>query len=98
VSQVFPGPTPATTITRQSVLSAREPVSEEQKAATAAFADVVLRAVRDEDYAIGFSIQQALGAGGNQSFTFGRNEPGVQHFHRTVAEFMRTPASRNGGS
>lgn len=94
VSQVFPGPTPETTVTRQSVLSARVPVTDEEKAATAGFADVVLRAVRDEDYVIGFSIQEALRAGGNKAFTFGRNEPGVQHFHKTVDTIMRTPVGQ----
>ena len=94
VSQVFPGPTPETTITRQTVLSARVPVTDEEKAATASFAEVVLKAVRDEDYAIGFSIQQALRAGGNKAFTFGRNEPGVQHFHKTVDTIMRTPVGQ----
>jgi len=94
VSQVFPGPTPETTITRQTVLSAKVPITEEEKAATASFADVVLRAVRDEDYVIGFSIQEALRAGGNKAFTFGRNEPGVQHFHKTVDTLMRTPVGQ----
>lgn len=94
VSQVFPGPTPETTITRQTVLSARVPVTDEEKAATASFADVVLKAVRDEDYVIGFSIQQSLKAGGNKAFTFGRNEPGVQHFHKTVDTIMRTPVGQ----
>jgi phenylpropionate dioxygenase-like ring-hydroxylating dioxygenase large terminal subunit len=94
VSQVFPGPTPDTTITRQTVMSARVPVTDEEKAATASFAEVVLKAVRDEDYVIGFSIQQSLRAGGNKAFTFGRNEPGVQHFHKTVDTIMRTPVGQ----
>jgi hypothetical protein len=50
--------------------------------------------VRDEDYAIGFSIQESLRAGGNKAFTFGRNEPGVQHFHKTVDVIMRTPVGQ----
>jgi phenylpropionate dioxygenase-like ring-hydroxylating dioxygenase large terminal subunit len=94
VSQVFPGPTPETTITRQTVMSARVPVTDEEKAATASFSEVVLKAVRDEDYVIGFSIQQSLRAGGNKAFTFGRNEPGVQHFHKTVDTIMRTPVGQ----
>ena len=94
VSQVFPGPTPETTITRQTVMSARVPVTDEEKAATASFAEVVLKAVRDEDYVIGFSIQQSLRAGGNKAFTFGRNEPGVQHFHKTVDTIMQTPVGQ----
>ena len=93
VSQVFPGPTPDTTITRQSILAAREPVTEEQKQATESFAQIVLSAVRDEDYAIGAGVQAGLNSGGNASFTFGRNEPAVQHFHKTVAKFMEDKAS-----
>ena len=94
VSQVFPGPTPKTTITRQSILAASEPVTPEQKEATESFSQVVLSAVRDEDYAIGAGVQAGLTSGGNQSFIFGRNEPAVQHFHKTVAKFM---ANGSGG-
>jgi phenylpropionate dioxygenase-like ring-hydroxylating dioxygenase large terminal subunit len=85
VSQVFPGPTPDTTVTVQTVLAAREPVTPEQKQATAAFSAMVLQAVQDEDYAIGFKIQEGLAAGGNKEFVFGRNEPALQHYHRWVA-------------
>ena len=92
VSQVYPGPTPDTTTTRQTVLSARDPVTDEQKEVTETFSRLVLKAVSEEDYAIGFTIQQTLRSGGNASFTFGRNEPGVQHFHKSLEAFMQTPA------
>ncbi len=85
VSQVFPGPTPDRTVTRQNVLAAREPRTPEEKAATEAFSEVTLQAVRDEDYAIGLKIQAGLGAGGNKEFVFGRNEPALQHYHKWVA-------------
>ena len=88
VSQVFPGPTPETTVTRQSVLAAKRPVTEAEKQATEAFSQIVLQAVRDEDYAIGAGVQAGLKSGANQAFTIGRNEPAVQHFHKTVASFM----------
>jgi phenylpropionate dioxygenase-like ring-hydroxylating dioxygenase large terminal subunit len=87
VSQVFPGPTPETTVTRQSVLSARVPQTDEEKAATEAFSQIGLKAVRDEDYVIGAGVQSAIHSGANQAFTIGRNEPAVQHFHRMVARF-----------
>jgi nitrite reductase/ring-hydroxylating ferredoxin subunit len=90
VSQVFPGPTPETTVTRQTVLSARKPVTPEEKEATETFSELVLKAVREEDYVIGFTVQESLRAGGNEFFTFGRNEPGVQHFHKTLEAYMRT--------
>jgi hypothetical protein len=85
VSQVFPGSTPDRTITRQNVLAAREPRTPEEKAATEAFSEVTLQAVRDEDYAIGLKIQAGLEAGGNKEFVFGRNEPALQHYHKWVA-------------
>ncbi len=95
VSQVFPGPTPDTTVTRQTVLSAREPVTPEEKEATETFSQLVLKAVSEEDYAIGFTVQESLRAGGNTVFTFGRNEPGVQHFHKTLEAYMRAAPGRS---
>lgn len=92
VSQIFPGPTPETTITRQSVLSARKPGTEAELAATRTFSAMTLQAVRDEDYAIGFGIQRGILAGANQHFLIGRNEPAVQNYHRWVAYFTRSNA------
>jgi hypothetical protein len=88
VSQVFPGPTPDSTVTRQSVLAAKRPVTEQEKQATEAFSQIVLQAVRDEDYVIGAGVQAGLKSGANTAFTIGRNEPAVQHFHKMVAGFM----------
>lgn len=85
VSQIFPGPTPATTVTRQTVLSAKQPQTAEERAATETFSSMTLQAVRDEDYAIGFAIQSGLGSGANREFLFGRNEPALQHYHGWVA-------------
>jgi phenylpropionate dioxygenase-like ring-hydroxylating dioxygenase large terminal subunit len=86
-TQLFPGPGPDSTITRQTILCAREPVTPEQKEATDAFSAMALQAVRDEDYPMGFSIQKGLAAGGNKEFLFGRNEPALQHYHTWVARF-----------
>jgi phenylpropionate dioxygenase-like ring-hydroxylating dioxygenase large terminal subunit len=92
VSQIFPGPGPDATITRQSILSARPPADEAALATTRAFSAMTLQAVQEEDYAIGFGIQQALGSGANRDFLFGRNEPAVQNYHRWVERFMRQEA------
>ena len=88
VSQVFPGPTPETTITRQSVLSARKPQTDQEHKATEDFSSIVLTAVRDEDYVIGAGVQSGLKSGANTALTIGRNEPAVQHFHKTLASMM----------
>lgn len=88
VSQIFPGPTPDITITRQSVLAAEPPTSDAAIQATEAFSAMVLQAVQDEDYVIGAGIQSVIHAGANEEFLIGRNEPAVQHYHRNIARFM----------
>ncbi|MFT4822957.1 MAG: phenylpropionate dioxygenase-like ring-hydroxylating dioxygenase large terminal subunit [Halioglobus sp.] len=88
VSQVFPGKTPSTTITRQTILVAQKPRTQEQLDATEAFSALTLKAVQEEDYGIGFSIQSGLESAANDHFLFGRNEPAVQNYHRWIAKFM----------
>lgn len=89
VSQIFPGPTPDTTLTRQSVLCATAPEDEASRAAAELFSAMTLQAVRDEDYAIGARIQAGIHSGANREFIYGRNEPAVQHYHRSVERCAR---------
>jgi nitrite reductase/ring-hydroxylating ferredoxin subunit len=88
VSQVFPGPTPTTTTTRQLVLAASAPTTDAARAASNLFSEMVLQAVRDEDYVVGLTIQDGLQCGANSEFLLGRNEPAVQNYHRSIAHFM----------
>lgn len=88
VSQIFPGPDPTSTITRQTVLSAKKPETDEAQAASELFSAMVLQAVADEDYRVGATIQEGLDCGANSEFIFGRNEPAVQNYHRTIASLM----------
>ena len=89
VSQIFPGPEPDNTQTIQHILSAQAPDNEEALRATENFSAMVLQAVKDEDYAIGFGIQQSIEAGGNEYFVYGRNEPAVQNYHSWIDRFMK---------
>ncbi len=89
VSQVFPGESPDSTVTRQTLLCATRPETEEEESAARQFSAMTLQAVRDEDYVIAGSIQKALRAGANTHFFIGRNEPGLQHFHQWIARFMQ---------
>ena len=50
---------------------------------------VITDTVLTEDFMIGQSIQQGFTSGAQTHVTFGRNEPGVQHFHRSLAERVR---------
>ncbi len=88
VSQIYPGPTPDTTTTVQSILTANEPATAAEKKAAQDFSAMVLKAVQTEDYGIGFSIQGGMQSGANQAFIFGRNEPAVQNYHRTIERLM----------
>jgi nitrite reductase/ring-hydroxylating ferredoxin subunit len=87
VSHIFPGERSDTTLTRQTVLTATPPQSDAERAGAEAFSDLALRAVRDEDYSLAFSIQKNLGCGANSHLLLGRNEPAVQHYHRMVEKY-----------
>ena len=86
VSQIFPGPTPETTVTRQSILAAPSVDEESVKI----FSKMTLEAVRDEDYKIGLDIQSSIHAGANDHFVFGKNEPAVQNYHKWISNFMES--------
>ena len=97
VSQIFPGPTHETTVTRQTVLCSTAEQTDEWHDAARTFSEMTLQAVRDEDYAVVATIQAALPANANREFLIGRNEPGVQHYHRTVAGVMDGDITALGG-
>jgi len=84
LSVVLPGPTIDRTRTIQTVLCQHAPTTSEERGAADSFSAMALKAVRDEDYWMGFQIQDALASGANDEFVFGRNEPTLQHYHRAV--------------
>jgi phenylpropionate dioxygenase-like ring-hydroxylating dioxygenase large terminal subunit len=86
VSQILPGETPEQSVTLQTILAARKPETPEEIADSEAFSAMAWEAVGAEDYPIGFGIQDGLRSGANTRFLIGRNEPGIQHYHRTVAD------------
>jgi len=86
VGFIYPGETSTETLTRQLILSATPPESEQDRDAVETFSQMTLQAVRDEDYALVTTVQQALSSGANDSFLIGRNEPAVQHYHRVIEQ------------
>lgn len=86
VSQILPGDCATRSETIQTILAAKKPETSEEVAAAEAFRDMAFNAVELEDYPIGFGIQAGLASGANEHFVIGRNEPGLQHYHKTVAE------------
>lgn len=89
VGFIYPGETSTTTMTRQLILSADIPATEEERAVVETFSQMTLQAVRDEDYALVATVQGALHSGANDSFLIGRNEPAVQHYHNAVAAIYK---------
>lgn len=87
ISQVLPGPTVDTSITIQSTYS-RSPIdSDERRAELDKRARFIRDVILEEDYFLNHKIGAGLRSGANTHLTFGRNEPGLHHFHRMVEEF-----------
>ncbi|MCY3577885.1 MAG: aromatic ring-hydroxylating dioxygenase subunit alpha [bacterium] len=95
VSQLFPGPTVDTSLTIQTVLSRHEPSTDEERQVAEQFSALVLQAVRDEDYWVGFQIQNALKSGATSEVLFGRNEPSLQHYHHAVERYAELSVDRD---
>ncbi len=94
LSQLFPGPTVDTSLTIQTVLCRHEPSSDQEREAAEQFSALVLQAVRDEDYWVGFQIQNALKSGATAEVLFGRNEPSLQHYHHAVERYAELSVDR----
>ncbi|MEZ5407110.1 MAG: aromatic ring-hydroxylating dioxygenase subunit alpha [Acidimicrobiales bacterium] len=94
VSTLYPGADVASSTTQQTFLSTVEPTLALQ-AAIEAQMRFLLGVVRDEDYATGLRIQQALATGLRRNVLFGRNEAGGQRFHGWVDRLL---AARDAGA
>ena len=95
VSQLFPGPTVDTSLTIQTVLCRHEPSTDQERQVAEQFSALVLQAVRDEDYWVGYQIQHALKSGATPEVLFGRNEPSLQHYHHAVERYAELSVDRD---
>ena len=89
ISQVFPGATVDESFTVQSFYMQHEP-DEEALAAARGMAAFLEHVVRDEDLANSFAQQRALASGLLETVCIGRNEGGLQHFHRWLEAILGT--------
>jgi phenylpropionate dioxygenase-like ring-hydroxylating dioxygenase large terminal subunit len=94
ISQVFPGETAEQSFTVQTYLLERQPdaASAGVSAETAAFLE---RVVRDEDMPMSLDQQQVLKAGLLRKYVLGRNEGGLQHFHRWIDHCLAGESRRS---
>jgi nitrite reductase/ring-hydroxylating ferredoxin subunit len=88
VAFVLPGAMPTESLTEQRILT-RKPVTDDREQHEAEFArDWFYDVTYGEDYLTGFGVQQGIAAMQDQTQIFGRNEPGVQHLHRSLNAIM----------
>jgi phenylpropionate dioxygenase-like ring-hydroxylating dioxygenase large terminal subunit len=88
VSIMLPGEDWGSSITEQTLLVRHAPRDDTERALAQASSDFFHDAVRDEDYVAQLQVQRALPSVAGECQIFGRNEPGVQHFHRTLATLL----------
>ncbi|WP_409329697.1 aromatic ring-hydroxylating oxygenase subunit alpha [Trujillonella humicola] len=93
VSIVLPGTSWDTSTTEQHTLLREPPVDDEEVKVADHARDWFYEVTLEEDYRTGEGVQRGLDAMTGTDLVFGRNEPGVQHFHRTVAGMIGTPGA-----
>lgn len=90
ISQIFPGEAVDESFTVQTYLMA-EPPDAAARAAADELRDFLGHVVNDEDLPTSVKQQRALSTGLYPVVCFGRNEGGLQHFHRWLERVMQTP-------
>jgi phenylpropionate dioxygenase-like ring-hydroxylating dioxygenase large terminal subunit len=80
-------------ITIQNHLFPKLPETDKDKEDYDARVDLLVLAVRDEDYTTGMNIQRGMKSGANKDFLFGRNEVGPQRWHTAVDHYVEEAAA-----
>jgi phenylpropionate dioxygenase-like ring-hydroxylating dioxygenase large terminal subunit len=88
VVQAYPGAGVDRARVAFALYTPEAPVSEGARRHFQANFDLLLRTVENEDFVLGEHIQRGFHAGGNESVIYGRNEPGLAHYHRMLARTL----------
>ncbi|MBK8956919.1 MAG: Rieske 2Fe-2S domain-containing protein [Proteobacteria bacterium] len=83
--QIHPGASADESITLLSLYTPEPAHSEAARRHWDKNMDLVVHVVEKEDFPIGEGIQHGFHSGAQSSILFGRNEPGLIHFHRSVS-------------
>lgn len=87
-AQLMPGPTPDRNRTILNYIFPQKPKDEVALQKLDDMCNFFAKVVNDEDYLLGLKVQSGLEAGAMSHVTFGRNEPGNQHFHRMLGRYL----------
>jgi phenylpropionate dioxygenase-like ring-hydroxylating dioxygenase large terminal subunit len=79
---------PARSTSRVQLLAPRPTTTDDEQRHWDRNWKVLMDTVLEEDFVVSESIQQGFKAGAQTHVTFGRNEPALQHFHRTLAAVL----------
>ncbi len=82
----FPGDRPDHSMTHVQSIVSRAMAQPEYEARWDRNWKIMVSTVVDEDWAISKTIQRSVHAMPNNRIVFGRNEPGLQHFHGQLAQ------------
>jgi phenylpropionate dioxygenase-like ring-hydroxylating dioxygenase large terminal subunit len=96
VSQILPGDTVDESITVQTYLTREVPTGADRDEVAQLF-DFLGRVVSTEDLPTSHAQQKALSTGILNSIRFGRNEGGLQQFHRWTNTLLDTPDGELNG-
>ena len=88
ISIVLPGRSPNESTTQQILALRHPPVNDQEKQAAEHMRDWFFDITLNEDYAAQAAVANSLPALAGTNLMFGRNEPGVQHFHRTLDGYL----------
>ncbi len=87
-AQLLPGPTPNANRTILNYIFPKKPQSEEELKRLDEMCNFFAKVTHEEDYLLGLKLQGGLEGRAMTHVTFGRNEPGNQHFHRWVNHYL----------
>lgn len=86
---VFPdGEEPARSVSRVQLLAPHPTNSPEEQRHWDRNWKILMNTVLDEDFVASEAIQRSCRLGTQPHLTFGRNEPALQHFHRSLADIL----------
>ncbi|TMA36481.1 MAG: Rieske 2Fe-2S domain-containing protein [Deltaproteobacteria bacterium] len=94
VWRMFPGDTPDSATVRLSLYVPEAPATEKARQHWAANMQLAIDAVDVEDFRLGEGIQRGFRSGAQDHVTYGRNEPALIHFHRSLGRALGLDGAR----
>src|SRR5437867_1744556 len=86
--RMFPGPTPDECTVHLSLYVPEPPATEKARQHWGANLQLAVEAVDREDFRLGEGIQRGFRSGAQDHVTYGRNEPALIHFHRSLGRAL----------